>query len=99
MMCNTSEGERTTRLTAAPVSNTLAAMAFRLLLVGVWFSFQLMAQLQTGPPLPHRLVKDWAQLPQGWNFGECSGVAVDKNDNVWVFNRGPHPVVEFDKNG
>jgi len=22
------------------------------------------------------------------NFGECSGVNVDKNDNVWVFNRG-----------
>jgi DNA-binding beta-propeller fold protein YncE len=45
------------------------------------------------------VVKDWAQLPAGWNFGETSGVAVDKNDNVWVFNRGPHPVIEFDKNG
>src|SRR3954447_22573338 len=68
---------------------------FRILFVGLWFGLQLMAQ----PALPHHLVKDWAQLPSGWNFGECSGVAVDKNDNVWVFNRGPHPVVEFDKNG
>lgn len=57
------------------------------------------ADLQSGPPLPHRLVKDWAQLPSGWNFGECSGVDVDREDNVWVFNRGPHKVIEFDKSG
>ncbi len=36
---------------------------------------------------------------QGWNFGEVSAVDVDKNDNVWVFNRGPHPLIEFDKSG
>jgi DNA-binding beta-propeller fold protein YncE len=57
------------------------------------------AELKSGPPLPYKVVKDWPQLPAGWNFGECSGVAVDRNDNVWVFNRGPHPVVQFDKHG
>jgi DNA-binding beta-propeller fold protein YncE len=57
------------------------------------------AQLKSGPPLPHKLVENWAQLPRGWNFGEASGVAVDKQDNVWVFNRGPHPVVQFDRSG
>jgi DNA-binding beta-propeller fold protein YncE len=57
------------------------------------------AQLKTGPLLPHQVVRDWAQLPAGWNFGETSGVAVDRNDNVWVFNRGPHPVIEFDNSG
>jgi DNA-binding beta-propeller fold protein YncE len=57
------------------------------------------AELKTGPQLPLQVVKDWARLPKGWNFGECSGVAVDKNDNVWVFNRGAHPVIELDKNG
>jgi DNA-binding beta-propeller fold protein YncE len=51
------------------------------------------------PALPVHPVEDWARLPAGWNFGECSGVAVDKADNVWIFNRGPHPVVEFDKTG
>jgi DNA-binding beta-propeller fold protein YncE len=55
--------------------------------------------LKSGPPLPHKLVKDWAKLPKGWNFGESSGVAVDKQDNVWVFNRGAHPVIQFDENG
>ena len=54
---------------------------------------------KSGPPLPYKVVKDWAQLPKGWNFGECSGVAVDRQDNVWVFNRGKHPVIQFDKNG
>ncbi|MBI1896232.1 MAG: hypothetical protein HYS04_06805 [Acidobacteria bacterium] len=57
------------------------------------------AELKSGPPLPHKLVPNWAQLPKGWNFGECSGVDVDKDDNVWVFNRGPHPLIQFDKSG
>lgn len=57
------------------------------------------AQLKTGAPLPHHPVKDWAKLPKGWNFGECSGVAIDKADNVWVFNRGSHPVMQFDREG
>jgi sugar lactone lactonase YvrE len=52
-----------------------------------------------GPALHYHAVEDWAKLPAGWNLGECSGVAVDKDDNVWVFNRGPHPVIEFSKSG
>jgi DNA-binding beta-propeller fold protein YncE len=53
----------------------------------------------TGPALNYHPVEGWAKLPAGWNLGECSGVAVDKDDNVWVFNRGPHPVIEFSKSG
>ena len=56
-------------------------------------------ELKTGPTLPHKLVANWGQLEPGWNLGECSGVDVDKNDNVWVFNRGKHPVIQFDKSG
>ncbi len=59
----------------------------------------LAAELKSGPPLRYKVVANWAQLPKGWNLGECSGVAVDRQDNVWVFNRGPHPVVQFDRNG
>jgi DNA-binding beta-propeller fold protein YncE len=62
-------------------------------------AYPLCAQLKSGPPLPHKLVADWPQLPKGWNFGECSGVAVDAHDNVWVFNRGAHPIVQFDASG
>lgn len=58
-----------------------------------------LAELKSGPPLPYQVVENWAKLPAGWNLGECSGVAVDKDDNVWIFNRGSHPVIELDKNG
>jgi len=58
-----------------------------------------LAQLKSGPPLPYHAVEGWAKLPAGWNFGETSGVDVDKNDNVWVFNRGAHPVVQLNKSG
>jgi DNA-binding beta-propeller fold protein YncE len=59
----------------------------------------LSGQIQTGPPLPYRVVEGWPQLPSGWNFGEVAAVDVDRNDNVWVFSDGPHPVMEFDKSG
>ena len=49
--------------------------------------------------LPVQLVNDWAKLPPGVNFGETSGVAVDKDDNVWVFHRGKSPVMKFDRTG
>ncbi len=76
------------------------AMKSLFLLFAVSFTLApVSAELKSGPSLPHKVVKNWAQLPKGWNFGECSGVAVDRRDNVWVFNRGPHPVIQFDKNG
>lgn len=57
------------------------------------------AELKTGPALPQGVVPHWPQLPKGWNFGEVSGVDVDRHDNVWVFHRGARPVMQFDKNG
>jgi peptidylamidoglycolate lyase len=51
------------------------------------------------PSLPFHVVENWPQLPAGWIFGECSGVTVDREDHVWVFSRGSHPIVEFDSDG
>ena len=56
-------------------------------------------KFQSGPPLPYHLVANWPNMPKGYNFGECSGVDVDKQDNVWVANRGAWPIMQFDKNG
>ncbi len=42
---------------------------------------------------------DWAKIPPGYEFPEAAGVAVDESDNVYVFNRGPHPVIVFDRSG
>jgi DNA-binding beta-propeller fold protein YncE len=78
------------------------AVLLSVLFSAVLSELPLAAQSHPAPsasPLPYRAVENWAKLPEGFNLGECSGVAVDKSDNVWVFNRGSHPVVEFDKNG
>jgi DNA-binding beta-propeller fold protein YncE len=56
-------------------------------------------QLKQGPALPHKLVDGWAKLPPGYNLGECTGVSCDRDDNVWIFNRGPHPVIQLDRDG
>jgi DNA-binding beta-propeller fold protein YncE len=56
-------------------------------------------KFQTGPPLPYHFVANWPTMPKGYNFGEGSGVDVDKQDNVWVCNRGAWPIMQFDKNG
>jgi len=74
-------------------------MSNRVLILLLAASFAGHAEIQSGPPLPYHVVEGWAHLPAGWNFGEVASVDVDKNDNVWVFNRGPHPVVEFDSSG
>lgn len=41
----------------------------------------------------------WAQLPPGWSWREAAAVAVDSRDRVFVFNRGAHPVMVFDRDG
>jgi DNA-binding beta-propeller fold protein YncE len=41
----------------------------------------------------------WAKLPQGYEFPDASGVAVDGNDHVYILNRGPHPVIVLDPQG
>ncbi|MBN1640967.1 MAG: hypothetical protein JXA09_07005, partial [Anaerolineae bacterium] len=43
--------------------------------------------------------ESWAQLPEGWSFWEVVDVAVDANDRVYVFNRGKHPMIVFERDG
>jgi DNA-binding beta-propeller fold protein YncE len=47
----------------------------------------------------YRVVEDWAKLPPGWSFKEVGAVAVDAKDQVYVFNRGEHPMMVFDRDG
>ena len=47
----------------------------------------------------YRPIDGWGRLPEGWSFVEATSVAVDQNDDVWVFNRGAHPVIRFDRAG
>ena len=43
--------------------------------------------------------EDWGNLPKGWSYKEATAVAVDSKDNVYVFNRGEHPMIVFDRDG
>ena len=74
---------------------------FRLTIVAlaVAVACPIAAQPINAPSLPHKLVEGWAKLPAGMNFGECTGVSCDRDDNVWIFNRGAHAVVQLDRNG
>jgi len=42
---------------------------------------------------------NWGKLPEGWFYKEATSVDVDSKDNVYVFNRGNHPMIVFDRNG
>lgn len=52
-----------------------------------------------GGAFRYRVYAAWEQLPPDWSFEEVAGVATDSADNAYVFNRGEHPVIVFDRAG
>lgn len=52
-----------------------------------------------GDALGFAACEGWGTLPDGWRFVEVAGVATDARDRVFVFNRGEHPIVIFDREG
>ena len=47
----------------------------------------------------YKINENWEKLPDGFNWKETAGVIVDNNDDIYVFNRGDHPVIIFDRSG
>jgi hypothetical protein len=47
----------------------------------------------------YQVVEDWAKLPDGWSMPDAAAVAVDSRDQVYVFNRGEHCMIVFDRDG
>lgn len=43
--------------------------------------------------------RNWGNLPEGWYYGDATSVDVDSRDNVYVFNRGNHPMIVLDGEG
>ena len=43
--------------------------------------------------------EDFGKLPDGWTYKDATAVDVDSKDNVYVFNRGGHPMIVFDRDG
>ena len=47
----------------------------------------------------YECIETWGVLPDGWSFKEIGAVGTDRHDNVYVFNRGEHPMIVFDRDG
>lgn len=47
----------------------------------------------------YEVIENWAKLPDGWIFKDVAAVATDSKDRVYVFNRGEHPMIVFDRDG
>ena len=50
-------------------------------------------------PFRYAVNANWGKLPDGWELNDVAAVAVDKQDRVYVFNRGAHPMIVFDREG
>jgi DNA-binding beta-propeller fold protein YncE len=57
------------------------------------------APLTQVPALPYRVVPDFFQFPAEWHFGEVSGVAIDSQRHIFIFQRAAPMLSEFDTNG
>ena len=58
-----------------------------------------MVRLGTGDLTYEVSGEDWGDMPADWTYKEATSVGVDSKDNVYVFNRGTHPMVVFDREG
>jgi len=47
----------------------------------------------------YAVAEGWGKLPTCWRYGDVAAVGVDRKDNVYVFNRGPHPMIVYDRDG
>ena len=47
----------------------------------------------------YELVEGWAKYPKDWSLLDIAGITIDSQDRVYVFNRGVHPLLVFDREG
>jgi DNA-binding beta-propeller fold protein YncE len=47
----------------------------------------------------YEVAEGWGKLPEGWTYKEVAAVGVDRGDQVYLFTRGEHPVIVFDRDG
>ena len=57
------------------------------------------AQMEDAPDLGYRAVPNGLQIPDGMEMGAPSSVVWTSRNHLVVFNRGPHPLMEFDADG
>ena len=47
----------------------------------------------------YTLAESWTKLPIGESLVDVTGISIDSNDNVYVFNRSKRPMIVFDRDG
>ena len=47
----------------------------------------------------YRAEEHWVKLPPGMVMGDVAALAVDRRDRVYLFNRGPNPMITVDGEG
>jgi DNA-binding beta-propeller fold protein YncE len=62
-------------------------------------STALFAQQAKPPELTVRANTEFLKLPDDVYFGEAVGVSIDSKGNIYVANRGKHPLMEFRPDG
>ena len=58
-----------------------------------------MVELGSGEYVYETSGENWGNLQPDATYKEATAVAVDANDNVFVFNRGTHPMIVFSSDG
>ncbi len=58
-----------------------------------------MSAIMGGGDLTYQVVEGWPKLPEGVLLDDCAGAVVDSKGRVYVYTRGEHPVVAFDREG
>ena len=58
-----------------------------------------MVELGSGDYVYETTGENWGKLPDDVTYKEATAVAVDADDNVYVFNRGTHPMIVFNSEG
>lgn len=61
--------------------------------------FGAMGATQTEDVASYEPVPEWGRVAGVSYESDATSVAVDSNDNVFVFNRGPDPMIVFDRSG
>ena len=80
--------------------NLLAASAFPLICAAiVVFGPTPVLRSAQREGVPYRLVPDWGVLPNGAQWGEVPGMAIDANGKIFAFHRSEPPIVELDRSG
>ena len=54
---------------------------------------------ESHPPMPFELDPGWPKLPPKWNLQETPGVAIGPQQQVYIFHRGAHPIIELNRDG